>query len=140
MLRDASIFFVLWFSSSIVLSGAANNGTQTVGPDCDLSSGGQQQMNVCSGAKYQAADKQMNDLYQQLIKRLSKDSGNKLRASQRAWLKYRDTAFTYEVEWNGPCQGTICPYEANTVMTELTEQRIERLQNYVNCTDNGCPL
>lgn len=67
-------------------------------------------MNVCSGVKYQAADKTMNDLYQQLIKRLSKDSGNKLKASQRAWLKYRDTPYTYEVEWNGPCHGTICPY------------------------------
>ena len=84
-------------------------------------------------------DKEMNKLYQQLMNRLSKPSQKKLRASQRAWLKYRDAAYAYEIEWNGPCEGTICPLLENQTLTELTNQRIERLQSYVSCTDNGCP-
>lgn len=129
----------MWFASSLALADNAGFNPANIGPNCDLSQGGQQEMNACSGVRYQAADKEMNKLYQQLMQRLSKPSQEKLRASQRAWLKYRDAAYAYEIEWNGPCEGTICPLWENQTLTELTNQRIERLRSYVSCTDNGCP-
>ncbi len=42
---------------------------------------------------------------------------------------------------NGPREksGTIWAYEQNLCLSAHTRQRIELIQSYISCTDNGCP-
>lgn len=52
----------------------------------------QMAMNDESCATFEAADKEMNDLYQSLLARSTTDSGltMRLRVSQQAWVRFRD--------------------------------------------------
>ncbi|WP_337013511.1 lysozyme inhibitor LprI family protein [Pantoea sp. AS142] len=48
-------------------------------------------MNQCYAAATQAWDQEMNKQYSTLMKTLTGEPKNKLRAAQRAWLNYRDS-------------------------------------------------
>lgn len=48
-------------------------------------------MNQCYAAASQVWDREMNKQYNKLMKTLSGEPKNKLRAAQRAWLSYRDS-------------------------------------------------
>jgi uncharacterized protein YecT (DUF1311 family) len=48
-------------------------------------------MNQCYAAATEIWDKEMNKQYNTLMKTLSGEPKNKLRAAQRAWLSYRDS-------------------------------------------------
>lgn len=48
-------------------------------------------MNQCYAAANRAWDQEMNKQYNKLMKTLSGEPKNKLRAAQRAWLSYRDS-------------------------------------------------
>ena len=96
-------------------------------------------MTQCASDRFSASDKEMNNLYRALMRRLSNGAGDKLKASQRAWLKFRDAAVEYQTGWAGPCQGTLCAAEELEIKAELTKTRVEQLQAYVDCTGNGCP-
>lgn len=48
-------------------------------------------MNQCYAAASQVWDREMNKQYNNLMKTLSGEPKNKLRAAQRAWLNYRDS-------------------------------------------------
>jgi uncharacterized protein YecT (DUF1311 family) len=106
---------------------------------CDAAGGTQSELNACSAEDMQDADRKMNQLYAILIKRLSKTSMSRLRDSQRAWLKFRDSACLYEVGRQED-SGSIWPLAINTCMLNHTRQRITHLEAYVACTDNGCPV
>jgi uncharacterized protein YecT (DUF1311 family) len=104
---------------------------------CDAAGGTQSELNACSAEDMQDADRKMNQLYAILIKRLSKTSMSRLRDSQRAWLKFRDSACLYEVGRQED-SGSIWPLAINTCMLNHTRQRITHLEAYV--ADNGCPV
>jgi uncharacterized protein YecT (DUF1311 family) len=140
VLRRGFVFLALVVASVTAPGRDSTAGQAKPEAACDMDKASSQaDMNGCSYANYEAADKKMNALYQRQMERLSKGSQRTLRDSQRAWLKYRDAAYSYEVEWAGPCQGTICPLLRNQSLLKLTEQRIATLQNYVDCTEGGCP-
>ncbi|NYS31382.1 lysozyme inhibitor LprI family protein [Pantoea sp. WMus005] len=48
-------------------------------------------MNQCYAAANKVWDQEMNKQYSKLMKTLSGEPKNKLRAAQRAWLRYRDS-------------------------------------------------
>jgi uncharacterized protein YecT (DUF1311 family) len=48
-------------------------------------------MNQCYAAANRAWDQEMNKQYNKLMKTLSGEPKNKLRAAQRAWMSYRDS-------------------------------------------------
>ena len=58
---------------------------------------------ACASEAFAKADKKLNELYQKLLLQLNEEAQTKLRASQSAWLAYRDeaTAFVYAIEGNG---------------------------------------
>lgn len=58
---------------------------------------------ACASDAYAKADKELNLVYQQLLKQSDEEAQKKLRAAQRAWLAYRDAnaSFVYMVEGDG---------------------------------------
>ncbi len=79
-------------------------------------------------SKYDAADKQLNTVYKQLLKSYS-DSPNtlkELKASEKAWIIYRDAEAKFECSQSEG--GSIYPMEYSEAMTTLTLDRIKQLK------------
>jgi uncharacterized protein YecT (DUF1311 family) len=94
------------------------------------------ELNYCSERAYQRADEELNDAYQAALKQIRASAGDApydaksweeaLRASQRAWIAYRDAECKglVPMEWSG---GTGTTTAVNGCMTELTEARTKML-------------
>ena len=105
--------------------------------ECELD-GNQPELNECANFRFAKTDTEMNRLYQAQISHLSGGSKGRLRASQRAWLTYRDKACLYETRPREE-SGSIWPMQDSLCRESLTKQRIEVLKTYVECRQNGCP-
>lgn len=99
----------------------------------------QTSLNLCSFHRYKKGDAELNRIYQaQLARMTSKVDAQRYREAQRAWLKHAEADCLFR---NGPREdsGTIWPLLQNTCLAEHTEARLRILQQYLNCTQDGCP-
>jgi len=87
----------------------------------------QGEMNQQAYNEFAVADKKMNTVYNKLMKALPDDEARqKLKASQLAWLKYRDAQA--ELEADNSRGGTIVPTLISGTKTALTDARTEELK------------
>lgn len=107
--------------------------------ECD--NGADSEMAACWSQAYARADTELNKIWPEALKsakeadtafsptqRLAHPSAEPdLLASQRAWLKYRDTQCAVEADYaqGGSLQGII----ASECSTELTRERVKKLQD-----------
>ncbi len=54
----------------------------------------------CHQKRYEAADKELNRVYGEIMKDLTPEGQKKLKEAQRAWLRFRDAAFAFGIEVN----------------------------------------
>lgn len=97
--------------------------------DCDNAQT-QAEINACAGLQAQAADKILNQVYQQLQAKV-KDSPQEQRLieAQQQWIKFRDADCEYaKGQYEG---GSIVPTIQAGCMTRLTEQRTKDLEEYL---------
>jgi len=90
----------------------------------------QSEINVCAGLQAQAADKKLNQVYQQLQAKI-KDSPQEKRLveAQQQWIKFRDADCEYaKSQYEG---GSIVPTIQAGCITKLTEQRTKELEDYL---------
>jgi uncharacterized protein YecT (DUF1311 family) len=87
----------------------------------------QSEMNEEAASDFEAADKELNAVYRQLMGKLDKESQAKLKATQKAWIIYRDAAadFSADLEARG---GSMFPLAYHTQRAAITKQRTEELQ------------
>lgn len=95
------------------------------------------EINFCADREYAAADAALNDIYKQALAALAKSDGEKpydpkswetaLRASQRAWIAFRDADCKglEPMQWSG---GTGTTAAVLGCMTQLTQERIRVLK------------
>jgi uncharacterized protein YecT (DUF1311 family) len=89
----------------------------------------QTEINICAGIEYQNADKKLNQVYQQLIPKLSASRRQKLILAQRAWITFRDANCEFErSQLEG---GTIASAIQAACMAELTKTRTAQLDQYI---------
>ena len=100
------------------------------------SAGGQSEMNQCMAIEYRKVYLHLNSLYKQLTSVLVDARG--IRASQRAWLKYRDAECSDAVMQLG--QGSLQPFAYHSCMIEFSEERIRHLRWHLAQDCNGCPV
>ena len=94
----------------------------------------QSEMNECAFIAYQAADKKLNQVYQELKSALPDYRQPKLLPAQQAWIKFRDTNCEFEKsEFEG---GSLAPTIYYQCLTRLTEERTKELQTYLDGTKN----
>jgi uncharacterized protein YecT (DUF1311 family) len=86
----------------------------------------QYDMNMQAEAKYDAADIQLNIIYEKLIRSLHPTAAKKLRKSEHAWIRHRDSEATAECAES--VGGSIYPMEYDEALYDLTEQRIKLLK------------
>lgn len=88
----------------------------------------QKDLNICSFEAYKNADEILNKVYQKALDIIgdSDEQEEKFRASQSAWIKYRDLTCVFE---SGPREnsGTIWPLIMNNCMLRHTKQRTEEI-------------
>ncbi|TAG94561.1 MAG: DUF1311 domain-containing protein [Oscillatoriales cyanobacterium] len=88
----------------------------------------QTELNICSGVDYQRADKELNQVYNQVRDQLSANRRQQLIIAQRAWISFRDADCKFarsEVEG-----GTMAPLIFNNCLQDMTKKRISELNSY----------
>lgn len=80
------------------------------------------------GTNYRSSDSKLNQIYQQLKKRLSTSRQKKLENAESAWIKFRDSGCEFEGISGG--NGA-----KNTCLIRTTEQRIKDLQEHLQNSD-----
>ncbi|MEC4985607.1 MAG: lysozyme inhibitor LprI family protein [Oscillatoria sp. PMC 1068.18] len=92
----------------------------------------QSEMNQCAAIASRNSDRQLNQVYQQLLPRLSSSRKQKLIQAQRAWITFRDTSCEFErSEFAG---GSIEPAIYNGCLANLTQRRTQELEQYLQST------
>ena len=88
----------------------------------------QSEMNTQARSEFERADAELHKTYDALLARLSDaESKQKLEASQRAWIAFRDAEASFAADQVRG--GSAAPVLRYVSMTESTEQRIKQLKN-----------
>lgn len=102
----------------------------------------QADMNQCAGRQNQAADKELNTLYQQISQRLKErpQSQKQLINAQRAWVAFRDAECTFSA--SAVQGGSVYPLIYSNCTTDLTKARVQTFKTYLKCQegDMSCPV
>ncbi|NCS48157.1 MAG: lysozyme inhibitor LprI family protein [Microcystis aeruginosa BK11-02] len=93
----------------------------------------QSEMNICASIAYQNADRKLNQVYRQLLPKLSASRKQKLISAQQAWIKFRDSSCEFERSaYEG---GSMAPMIYGFCLADVTEQRTKDLQRYLEDSD-----
>jgi uncharacterized protein YecT (DUF1311 family) len=91
----------------------------------------QHEMNREAEKSFQAANAALNAVYKKLRARIDKENRDKLRASQNAWIVFRDAEaeLIADLEARG---GSMAPMIYEGTRAELTKKRTAELQKLLN--------
>ncbi len=98
-------------------------------------------MNAQADASYQKADRELNTVYQQILRQYKSDATfiSRMKASQRIWIQFRDAEMLarYPVK-NGRVEyGSVFPMCWATHLEELTKARTAQLKVWVDGIPEG---
>lgn len=124
-----SIVFLL-IAAMTAIGGQAHSADK-----CDPA-GNQMEMNICAEDEFKKADAELNKVYNTLLQKEKSDLLfiKKLRESQKAWIKFRDTELdaTFACENSAlVCWGSMYPMCYHTYKTKMTMDRTSRLKKYL---------
>ena len=88
------------------------------------------ELKFCSQQSYQAADRKLNQVYQQVVSSLSSEAKQLLTTGQQSWIKFRDNNCNFEVYSSRG--GTGYEIFRNGCLERLTKQRTRDLQDYLS--------
>lgn len=100
----------------------------------------QLELNQAENKKFINADKQLNQVYQQLLKEYKNDTAfiRNLKASQRLWIQFRDAEMKLMYPDREPgFYGSIHPMCWSMHKTELTNERIQKLRKWLIGEEEG---
>lgn len=87
------------------------------------------QMRNCANEKYQQADRKLNQVDRQLKPKLNPSRQKKLVDAQLAWIQFRDKSCQFEASYAEG--GTLEPVLKLSCLADLTEQRVKKLEKYL---------
>ena len=81
-------------------------------------------MKICHNKEYKEANKKINKVYKKLMKMLDKVGKQKLRKSERAWIKYRDanSEFKADMARGGTMEGLLYTNSEIYMIRERTKE------------------
>jgi len=94
----------------------------------------QLEMNEAEHKKYLQADKELNHVYQSILKAYKQDAAfiKALKASQRLWIEFRDAEMKMMYPDREPYYyGSMHPMCWSIYKTELTNERIKKLKMWL---------
>jgi uncharacterized protein YecT (DUF1311 family) len=102
--------------------------------DCDKEMV-QMEMNLCAGANLDAANAELNHVYQKLMsQQTDPKSKDQLKDVERTWMSYRDKECAWEI---GPQEdgGSIWPMAMDNCLQDQTDARIRELKSQLDCAE-----
>ncbi|MBD2606802.1 DUF1311 domain-containing protein [Scytonema hofmannii FACHB-248] len=113
--------------SALAISPSSIAQTQTI--NCSKATA-TTEVKFCSQQSYQAADRKLNQVYQQVTSTLSSEPKQLLITGQQSWIKFRDNNCNFEVYNSRGTTG----YEIfrNGCLERLTKQRTKDLRDYLH--------
>jgi uncharacterized protein YecT (DUF1311 family) len=106
-------------------------------PDCS-NAPTQTDMNLCVGKRLKAADDKLNATYRALAAKVSKEGGEQLKKTQRAWLAWRDAQCEFDtMSTRG---GSIHSMVQALCIEDLTGAQTKHLDAQLHCQegDTSC--
>lgn len=100
----------------------------------------QGEMNAETAGEFQAADKQLNSIYQEILSNYADDEAfiASLKEAQRCWIAFRDAQLKMKYPDREPgYYGSIQPMLETIYLTELTKDRIKALQVWIDGVQEG---
>jgi len=100
----------------------------------------QRDMNIEADQNFRKADKELNLVYQKVLKEYATDKVfiKNLKNAQRLWVQLRDAEMLAKYpETNSNAYGSAHPMCWSMYLTELTQERITRLKVWANGFDEG---
>ncbi|GCA75023.1 hypothetical protein MiTe_01852 [Microcystis aeruginosa NIES-2520] len=133
LLSIASLLAVAMATPSIASPASGTTNLQLAqNPNCNNPQT-QSEMNICASIAYQNADRKLNQVYRQLLPKLSAARKQKLIAAQQAWIKFRDSSCEFERSaYEG---GSLAPMIYGFCLANVTEQRTKDLRRYLEDSD-----
>jgi uncharacterized protein YecT (DUF1311 family) len=105
-------------------------GSTSPGEDCWSGANTQSAMNLCAEKEYQAADAELNRVYQAVIALGNDEFKRLVREAQRAWLKYRD-AHVASIYPPGYHYATKRPMCEKLLLMRMTRERTVELRRFL---------
>jgi len=90
----------------------------------------QAEMNQEAATQAEAADKELNTVYRELMGRLDAEGKALLKTSQRAWLAFRDAEAKFSADANRG--GSMAPMTYSLAIARLTESRTQWLREHLS--------
>ena len=134
-LKIVSVTLILFFSFPLVLPQQRKT---SKGDPCSKAMT-QASLNSCFCERAQKADAQLNDVYQQLLKKNASDTNfiEKLKISERAWVAFRDAQL--EAIYPDPdpraAYGTVFTMCECMAREELTMDRVKQLRRMLKSVE-----
>lgn len=100
----------------------------------------QGEMNVQTAGEFEAADRQLNSIYQKILAEYADDEPflASLKEAQRCWIAFRDAQLKMKYPDREPgYYGNILPSCEAMYLTELTNDRIKALQVWIDGVEEG---
>ena len=120
---------VLVLCSTMWLAGISVSAQKQKKPDPCANPQTQTEMTQCAAEAYKAADKVLNQVYQQLVAKLDDEEKAQLKEAQTAWLKYRDTNCDFVADqYKG---GTMRPMIYAGCLADVTKRRTSELREQI---------
>jgi uncharacterized protein YecT (DUF1311 family) len=123
--RNLTAFSLLTIASTSILFNV--NSTLAKNPNCD-NAGSNVEYKECQHRAYAAADRKLNQVYQQIISRLSGAEKQKLINAQLTWIKFRDSNCDFEVY--GSRRGSGYSGFLSACLERMTDTRIKELADW----------
>jgi uncharacterized protein YecT (DUF1311 family) len=100
----------------------------------------QGEMNTQTAGEFEAADRQLNSIYQKILAEYAADEPflASLKEAQRCWIAFRDAQLKMKYPDREPDHyGSIQPVCEAMYLTELTNDRIKALQAWIDGVEEG---
>ena len=101
----------------------------------------QSEMNQEAAKNFKKADKELNSVYNQILKEYQADTKfiTNLKVAQRAWIKFRDAEMNalFPEEDTQVQYGSVFPMCWSTAITDLTNERVKKLKVWLNGIEEG---
>lgn len=101
----------------------------------------QQEMNMTAKQAYIKSDKELNDVYQNILSEYKNDTLfiEKLKKSQRLWILFRDAELDmkFPKKNKGINYGSVYPMCVSYYLKSLTEQRTQTLEVWLTGIEEG---
>jgi uncharacterized protein YecT (DUF1311 family) len=119
----------------LLLIGGRALAQQSGNADCYNTAVTQFDLDACAGSDFEAADKELNKTYRELLSRLPDSADqNALKSAELAWIAFRDKDCEFEA---GPVEGSgsIRPMVAGMCLADRTRARVAQLKSSLNCEE-----